>query len=1129
MRPSRLAGPASPRAARALTLTYGIATVVALVLVLLVHRASRPGLGELVFSLLNVPVAPSFVSLVVLALTTRALVGRKRTGLWLVAAFQVVGVGLGLVALVPRNAPMIVSLWRTHGAFGRGVDIAGIGIGLVALWWLRRLRGLFPGRLQRGSWSLALSVLLVGVGVTVGVTWLLLGGTHSPRGQLDSVVDTVLAAFGGVSHRTLFQVPEGVVQATAGLSGATILAAVGLFYASSKPRNRWSPDREVDLRALLVAHGARDSLGYFATRRDKASVFSPDRRAAVTYRVLAGVSLASADPIGDPASWAAAISSWRAEAQEYGWQPGVLAASEAGAQAYAAAGLQVVLIGDEAVLDPAHFDLRTLSKSTVRHAVQRAKRAGVSVRIRRQGALTPDELHGVVAAAHAWLGRERDRGFSMALGRTEDPVDDQILYVTAHDLLGELVGVLGFVPWGPAGVSLDVMRRSPTAPNGTTELMISELMVEAERLGLRRVSLNFCMFRGIFEESARIGGRSLTKLNASVLGLLDRFWQLERLYRANEKYEPSWLPRFLCYDDPLALPQVALAAGAAEGFVPWPHVPSLGPHRLDPDHQDRIHALPQHVPTPSPRRSDQSRHRLAVLERIRDAGLDPYPAATAAPASLRDGAAVVADRADSSAPLTDLFRCAQLAGGAAGTWPEGRQVSVVGRVRAIRDHGGVVFVTLVDGAVQVQALLDAACLSQEELCRFTDFVAAGDLLRVSARTGWSHTGTPSLLVSEWALQAKSLQAVPFRGLADAESRLRQRSLDLIVNPAGLDLLRHRALVVSSVRDLLTDRGYLEVETPILQTVHGGASARPFETHSNAYGVDLSLRIAPELFLKRLVVGGLGPLFELGRNFRNEGADATHNPEFTSLEVYRPHGDYVTMRHLAEDLVKGAARALHGRAAIPLPPPDRLRTGLQGIRLVDIEGPWQVTDLLSAVSRAVGRTVTVDTDIDVLLGLAARNGIEPRPDAGPGTVIEDLYTHLVEPATVEPTFYVDFPLETSPLTRPHRHKPGLVERWDLVIAGMEVGTAYTELTDPVDQRSRLTEQSLRAAAGDPEAMAVDEDFLAALEIGMPPTGGLGIGIDRLVMLLTNTPIRSIVTFPFVRPRRPTTPPEEPRWS
>jgi lysyl-tRNA synthetase class 2 len=477
---------------------------------------------------------------------------------------------------------------------------------------------------------------------------------------------------------------------------------------------------------------------------------------------------------------------------------------------------------------------------------------------------------------------------------------------------------------------------------------------------------------------------------------------------------------------------------------------------------------------------------------MRAAGLDAYPVAAAATPTTAIGA---------------LPREA---------WDRPTRLSVVGRVRDLRDHGGVAFARLVEGGDELQVLLDASTLGRACLDQFTSVVDVGDLVRVDGVTGRSRAGTPSVLVDGWRMEAKSLHPVPFRSFEDPAARARQRSTDLLAHPDGVELLRQRSTVVGSLRRTLTGEGFLEVETPMLHTVHGGASARPFRTFINAYGVDLSLRIAPELHLKRLLVAGLGPVFELGRNFRNEGADATHNPEFTSLEVYRPHADYTTMRHLTERLVKDAAQSVHGHEVLPLPGPDAVRTGLHGVELADVSGPWPVVPVLDAVSEAVGESVSLDTDMDVLLRLAGAHGVTVRPDMGAGAVVEGLYAALVEARTVRPTFYTDFPVETSPLAHPHRMEPGLAERWDLVVAGMEVGTAYSELTDPVDQRARLTEQSLKAAAGDPEAMEVDEDFLLALELGMPPSGGLGIGVDRLVMLLTNTPIRSVLTFPFVRP-------------
>jgi lysyl-tRNA synthetase class 2 len=383
----------------------------------------------------------------------------------------------------------------------------------------------------------------------------------------------------------------------------------------------------------------------------------------------------------------------------------------------------------------------------------------------------------------------------------------------------------------------------------------------------------------------------------------------------------------------------------------------------------------------------------------------------------------------------------------------------------------------------------------------------GDLVVVTAVPGRSRSGTPSLLVRDLALAAKALHPVPYPRRGDSVRRLPQRSSDLMARPGAMGPLRLRSHMVAVLRRVLEQEGYREVETPILNTVHGGATARPFRTYSNAYGLDLTLRIAPELQLKRLLVAGSGPIFEIGRTFRNEGADATHNPEFTSLEVYRPFADYKDMKELAERLIKAAAAGIHGA-------PRLLLHGQSAP--VDVSAPWPMVPVADAVSAAVGQAVSVHTDIAELLRLARVHGVPAGPAMGPGAVLEALYGKLVEPATVRPTFYCDFPVETSPLTAPHRSRPGLVERWDLVINGMELGTGYSELTDPQEQRRRLMEQSLKAAAGDVEAMEVDEDFLYAVETGMPPSGGLGLGVDRLAMLLAGTDIRDVLSFPFGRP-------------
>jgi lysyl-tRNA synthetase class 2 len=316
----------------------------------------------------------------------------------------------------------------------------------------------------------------------------------------------------------------------------------------------------------------------------------------------------------------------------------------------------------------------------------------------------------------------------------------------------------------------------------------------------------------------------------------------------------------------------------------------------------------------------------------------------------------------------------------------------------------------------------------------------------------------------------------------------------------------RGAVTRAVREELHARGFVEVETPVLQRVHGGANARPFITHINAYDLDLYLRIALELYLKRLVVGGIENVFEIGRNFRNEGVDSTHNPEFTMLEAYQAYGDYTTIGDLTRELIQRAAIAAFGGTVI------RRADGTE----LDIGGEWPSKTVHDAISEALGEEVSPGTGEDRLRALCAQAEVPTEPGWNRGQIVLEMYERLVERRTHAPTFYRDFPVEVSPLVRAHRKDPRLAERWDLVAFGTELGTGYTELVDPVEQRERLTAQSLLAAGGDPEAMQLDEDFLEALEYGMPPTGGMGLGIDRMLIMFTGETIRDTILFPMVRP-------------
>ncbi len=485
---------------------------------------------------------------------------------------------------------------------------------------------------------------------------------------------------------------------------------------------------------------------------------------------------------------------------------------------------------------------------------------------------------------------------------------------------------------------------------------------------------------------------------------------------------------------------------------------------------------------------EQERVRRDKLDRLRGAGVDPYPS--------------VFPRTTSIAELRERFS------GLAPDAHTGERVGVAGRIMRSRESGKLCFATIRDGTGDVQVMLSQDTVGEDALVAWKSDTDLGDHVGIEGEVIASRRGELSVLADRWRLTSKSLRPLPekHKGLTDPEARVRQRYVDLIVNPEARRLLELRGATTLALRESLHRRGFLEVETPVLQAVHGGANARPFTTHINAYGMPLYLRIALELHLKRLVVGGVEKVFELGRVFRNEGVDTSHNPEFTMLEYYQAYADYDAVATLTRELIQEAAASALGSSVV--------RHG-DGTAL-DLSGEWPTRTVHGAVSEAVGEEVTPDTPAQRLGELAEKAGVELDPSWEPGAVVLELYERLVEERTTSPTFYRDFPTEVSPLTRAHSADPRLAQRWDLVALGTEIGTGYSELIDPVEQRARLTEQSLRAAGGDPEAMQLDEDFLRALEYGMPPTGGVGFGLERVLMLFTGANIRETVTFPLVRP-------------
>jgi lysyl-tRNA synthetase class 2 len=438
-------------------------------------------------------------------------------------------------------------------------------------------------------------------------------------------------------------------------------------------------------------------------------------------------------------------------------------------------------------------------------------------------------------------------------------------------------------------------------------------------------------------------------------------------------------------------------------------------------------------------------------------------------------------------------------------------VTVAGRVVLKRDMGKLKFLTLRDGTGDIQLVCNQADLDEESFARL-DEVDLGDIIGATGPVGTTRRGELSVFVQRWAMLTKSLRPLPekWHGLKDPDLQQRRRYLHLIADETPRRALAARAAVLRASREVLHERGFIEVEGPMLQTVAGGANARPFTTFHEALGVEMKLRISLELYLKRLLVGGIERVYELGRNFRNEGIDRDHNPEFTMLEAYQAYGDYTTMMELSEVLVRESARAVS-------PVMDRGDTLTIPWRdkEIDLAPPFRRLTMLDAVSSATGEEISLDRSD--LRAIAERHGV-PVDDAwGPGKVVVELFEKLVEDTIVEPTFICDFPREVSPLARPHRSNPELTEHFDLVVGGLELVTAFSELTDPLEQRAKLELQQQLKAAGVEETHPLDEDFLRALEHGMPPAGGLGLGIDRLLMLLTDAPsLRDLIMFPSQRP-------------
>jgi lysyl-tRNA synthetase, class II len=884
------------------------------------------------------------------------------------------------------------------------------------------------------------------------------------------------------------------------------------------PRRRVAGDPGPTAEELAAS---QDSLAYFATRDDR--IAARDGDGLVSYGVAGAVALAAGDPIGPPASWRGAIRAFTRAAAAQGRVPAVIGCSENAMVAYEQAGLHRIYLGDEAVLELTGFDIDDKSRQHARRGWNRGHRDGLRAEVRRSGTLdaaTKDELVGL---SDRWRGGAAERGFSMSLGRLFDPRDVDSVVVIARGGDGKLAGFLNLVPWDGDGASLDVMRRDKAAPSIINEFLIVEAAQQLPSLGVHRLSLNFAFLRGLITAADLTGASPWARLQAWFLRKMSRWFQIESLYLFNQKFGPDWVPRYCAIQSMEDLPRVALAMGRAEGFVespvrlPWRRPPTGTPFAGTAGEggvavrpvtapvkivvtAGAIATVPSTAarppgpaptrapaPQPKPEPSRIEKARRAKLAQMRGDGVDPYPVGFTRTATLAE----VRERWDKLAPGEETTD----------------EVRVAGRIMLRHAVGGLTFWTVRQGGDQLQVMLDRDVLGADayrEAGRFDP----GDWVGADGRVVRTRRGELSVKADSVVLLTKSLRPLPdkWRGLSDVEVRSRQRELDLTMNPATHRTFRLRSAVLDSLRSSMAARHYVEVETPILQVQPGGATARPFITHHNAYDIDLYARVASELYLKRLLVGGMDRVFDLGPMFRNEGVDTRHNPEFTMLESNEAFADYRDMMRLCQDLFREAAAAV-GPLAVTY----------QG-KQIDIGTDWRQVTMLDAVAEHLHvPDLSYEWPIERLRELCDQSHVAWEPEWGTGKLVDELYDELVEATIVQPTFITNHPKEISPLAHPHRDDPFVTERFELVIAGREYANAYSELTDPLDQRARMEAQALAKAGGDEEAMVVDEPYLRALELGLPPNAGLGIGVDRLVMLLGDLPsIREAILFPQLRP-------------
>ena len=870
-----------------------------------------------------------------------------------------------------------------------------------------------------------------------------------------------------------------------------------------------SDDDFAHARRLVHTYGW-DTLSYFVFRPDKSWFFSSDGEAMLAYGYRGGWALVSGDPVGRPESIPLVVDEFIAMCNRNAWRFAFLAVREADLPMYDTFGLHGLYMGDEAIIHTLEFDLDGRDMRKVRQSVNRYDKAGYTFELTSEFACDRSTTLRLNQISQQWRGEKPEEGFTTALSQDINGDCPECAIAVARDADGVPMGFLHLVPMfgDKPGFSLDIMRYERDAPNGMMDYLISQTALELRAQGITRLSMNFAAFGRLLDDDIEF--RGFHKLARWSVKKLSTVYQADTLRRFSEKFHPHWLPRMIVFKEPGDIASVGILYLGAERFL---RVPLIG-HVLAPRATDeRSSAAHSDLAIPPGLMKRKPAHRRRRGQQIVPPSADELGETPMFIANVRAARELRADGIEPWPILTDFApdaTAAELRERYPSLSPDaatGDTVSVAGRVMALRRFGAFTFCDLQDRSGRIQLYVRRDALGEQTWQAFKK-IGVGDVAGATGEVITSRSGELSVAAKSTMLLSKALRPLPdkIHGFRDAELRARRRYIDLIMNDDSKATALGRITTLATIREFMCAHDYAEVETGMLYNIPGGAQAKPFITHHNALDIDMYLRIALELELKRLVVGGIERVFEIGRAFRNEGADNRHNPEFTLMEAYCTYTDYLELMTFVEEMLTECARRVTGGTEIAV-----------GDQTMSFEPPWEQITMIEAAHRTTGLEIDLAMPDDEIRSRIEAYGIATEPAWGGAKMLEALYDEAVQMNIWDPTFVMDYPAATSPLAKRSRHSPLYAERYQLIVAGRELVNCYTEQNDPIVQREALMEQMRRREQGDDEAERIDFDFLRALEHGLPPLGGFGIGIDRLVMLLTGADnIRDVILFPTYRP-------------